>query len=368
MPSKKSFSSSNNRIAEVLQPFVDSCTLAGAVALVASKEGVLALETVGYADIAAKKPMQPDSFFWIASISKPITATALMMLVDEGKVSIEDPVETYVPEFKEVMVGIKQENDQILLKKPDRCITIKHLLSQTSGLPFMTPLEQPVMDKLPLADLVKLYALLPLLSEPGTQFQYSNENFSAAGRIIEIVSGMPYEDFLATRLFEPLGMKDTTFWPNDEQIGRQAKVYKPNEAKTALEESPIIYLNYPLSDRIRRHPTPGGGLFSTANDLSIFGRMILAGGVLDGKSYVSEASIREMSRRQTPGELAESYGLGWWTPDQTFDHGGAYATHLWLDPRKQLVTVLLMQHAGFPNPEDGQKIEGAFKEAAERMA
>ena len=342
--------------------------MAGAVALLASKDKVLALETVGYADVTAKKPMQPDNVFWIASVTKPITATAVMMLVDEGKLDLNDPVEKYLPEFKAQSVAVPQENGQVLLKKPDRCITIKHLLSQTSGLPFMTPLEQPVrMDRFSLADIVRLYALLPLLSEPGVKFQYSNENFGTAARVLEVVTGMAYEDFLSTRLFEPLCMKDTTFWPNDEQVSRLAKVYKPNDEKTALEEMPLVWLSYPLTSRIGRYPTPGGGLFSTASDISLFGQMFLNGGVFSGKRYLSEAAISEMTTRHT-GDNPESYGLGWWVGDGTFEHGGAYCTNLWVDSQKQIAMVLFTQHEGFLEEGGNKKFETAFRESAKAFA
>lgn len=367
MPQKTSSPSPTRHLVAGLQPFVDSNTLAGAIALVASKDCILALETVGYGDIAAKKPMQPDSLFWIASVTKPVTATAMMMLVDDGKVSLDDPVEKYLPEFADQTVAVKQENGQVLLKKPDRPITIRHLLSQTSGLPFMSPLEIPVMDRLSLSDIVRLYALLPLQTEPGVCFQYSNENFGTAGRIIEIVSGMPYEEFLSKRLFEPLGMVDTTFWPNEEQISRLVKVYKANEEKTGLVEGSITWLTHPLNDRIRRHPTPGGGLFSTVSDTATFGRMFLAGGVFEGRRYLSEAAIREMTTKQT-GDLPESYGLGWWTEGQAFGHGGAYCTNLWVNPEKQLAMVLFIQHSEFPNQMDCKVLENAFKEAAEKFA
>ena len=133
-------------VASSLQPFIDNHVLAGAVMLVASKDKVLSLEAVGYADIAAKKPMQTDNLFWIASMTKPITATALMMLVDEGKVSVDDPVEKYLPEFKGQMLAVEQEQGKAVLKKPAHPITVRNLLTHTSGLPFKSPVEEPTLD------------------------------------------------------------------------------------------------------------------------------------------------------------------------------------------------------------------------------
>jgi CubicO group peptidase (beta-lactamase class C family) len=364
-------------IAASLQPFVDSHTLAGAVVLVASKDKVLSLGAVGYADVAAKKPMQADSLFWIASQSKPMTAAALMMLVDEGKVNLDDPVEKYLPEFKGQMLAAEQDKDHVLLKNPARPITVKDVLSHTSGLPFMSRVERKI-DERPLREAVLSYALTPLKSEPGSKYDYSNAGINTAGRLIEVVSGMPYEEFMDKRLFKPLGMKDTTFWPSEEQVRRVAKSYKPNADKTGLEETPIGQLTYPLTDR-RRGPCPAGGLFSTAADVGIFCRMILAGGVYEGKRYVSEAAVRQMTSTQTGDLLSKGkgeggYGLGWSTTRKAggpadsvspgaFGHGGAQATNMWVDPPHQLITVFMVQHAGYPGT-DGGKILPTFTKAA----
>jgi CubicO group peptidase (beta-lactamase class C family) len=349
------------KIAAVLQPAVDNHTLAGAVTVVATKDEVLCVDTVGYADIGTKKPMQADNLFWIASQSKPITATALMMLVDEGKVSLDSPVESYLGEFKGQWLAAEEDANHLLLKKPSHPITVRNVLSHTSGLPFKSALEEPTLDQLPLAVAARSYAMTPLNFDPDSSYRYSNAGINTAGRIIEVVSGMAYEDFLDKRLFEPLGMKDTTFWPNEEQLSRLAKSYRPNAEKNDLEEIAIGQLKYPLSDR-HRQPMPAGGLFSTARDLSRFCQMVLNGGSLDGKRYLSEVAVKEMTRRQTPAALKESYGLGWSTGGGTFGHGGAYATNMSVDRERGLITIFLVQHAGSP---DAGKWNGAFIKAAQ---
>lgn len=346
------------KIANVLQPFVDSHALAGAVTLVASKDKVLSLEAVGYADIAARKPMKTDALFWIASQSKPITAAALMMLVDEGKVSVDDPVEKYLPEFKDQWVAVEQEKDHVLLKRPKHPITIKNVLSHTSGLPFKSPMEQPTLDLFPLAVRVASYAMLPLQFEPDTKYQYSNAGINTAGRIIEVVSGLSFEKFLDQRLFQPLGMKDTTFWPNPGQLKRLAKAYKP--VKDDLEECPITQLKYPLNDR-ERQSMPAGGLFSTATDLSLFYRMIANGGVFAGKRILSEQAVQQMTAKQT-GELPTPYGFGFSTGGGQIGHGGAYGTNSSLDREHGLITIFLVQHAGWS--KDGKLVLPAFQKAA----
>ena len=352
-----------NKLAAALWPAVENHTLAGAVVLVADKENVLSVETVGYADIDAQKPMQPDSLFWIASQSKPITATAFMMLVDEGRVKLDDPVEKYLPEFKKQWLAAEQDSDHVLLKKPSRPITVRNVLSHTSGLPFKSALEEPTLDQLPLAVSVRSYAMTPLDFDPDSSYRYSNAGINTAGRIIEVVSGMPYEDFLDERLFKPLGMKDTTFWPNAEQLTRLAKSYKPNADKSGLEEIKIGQLFYPLSDR-RRQPMPAGGLFSTARDVARFCQMVLNGGEWEGTRYLSAAAVKEMTTRQTPPTLKENYGLGWATGGDGFGHGGAHATNMSIDPGRGLITVFMVQHAGSP---DVGKLNGAFQAAAREV-
>jgi len=353
------------RFAPLLQPFVDSHSLAGAVTLVASKERVLAVEAVGFADVAAGRPLATDSMFWIASMSKPITGAAVMVLVDEGKVGLDDPVEKYLPEFRGQMVAVYQDDATRLLKKPRHPITVRNVLSHTSGLPFASTVEQPTLDGLPLQAATISYALTPLLFEPDTKYLYSNAGINAAGRIVEVVSGLPFERFVEERLFQPLGMTDTTFWPDERQLARLATSYRPKPGATApeLEAFEIKQLRYPLSDRATRHPMPAGGYFSTAADVGRFCRMLLGGGALDGRRVLSEAAVRQMTSRQTPEGIKEGYGLGFSTNGQTFGHGGAHATNMTVDPATGLATVWMVQHAGFPG--DGGTAQGEFQKAAQ---
>ncbi len=351
-----------SKISAALKPFIDSHSLAGAMTLVADKDRVLSLEAVGYADVAAHKAMSTDTLFWIASQSKPITATALMMLVDEGKIKLDDPVAKYLPEFNSLWVATEHDKDHLLLKRPSHPITVREILSHTSGMPFSSAMEQPTLDMLTLHDAVHSYAMTPLQTEPGTKYSYSNAGINTAGRLIEVLSGMPYAEFLQTRLFKPLGMKDTTFWPTKAQQTRLAKSYRPNATKTDLEETTVGQLHYPLDDRARQ-PMPAGGLFSTANDLSNFCRMILNGGTYKGKKYLSEESVKQMTSKQTGDSLPDGYGLGWSTGGGNFGHGGAFATNMNIDSNRGLITIWMVQHAGFPG--NGDQSSGAFRRAAE---
>lgn len=354
------------QISPQLQPFVDDGVLAGAVTLVATVDKELSMETVGYSDLDAKQPMRKDAMFWIASMSKPITGAALMMLVDEGKVKLDDPVEKYLPEFKGIMVVAERGSDRLVLEKPKRPVTVRNILNHCSGLAHFSPLETPTLDRWPLEARVRSYPLSPLMTEPDAKYAYSNQGINTAGRIVEVVSGRSFEEFLDQRLFKPLGMNDTTFWPNEEQLTRLAKTYKLNDA-SKLESMPIAYLSYPLNDK-SRGAMPGGGLFSTAHDVGLFGRMVLNQGEFGGKRFLSPESVKEMTSRQT-GDLPNSYGLGWAVdvaPGVGFGHGGAYATNLRVDPSKGLVMVFMVQYAG-KQTDIWKTVQPAFKQAAEKL-
>jgi len=347
-------------ITAILQPFVDGNILSGAVALVASKDAILSLDAVGFADITNGVPMAADAMFWIASQTKPMTATALMMLVDEGKISVEDPVEKHLPEFKGQMLAVEQDEEHANLRKPAHPITVREILNHTAGLPFSSPLELPTKDMLPIHIAVKSYAMCPLIFEPGTKYEYSNAGTNTVGRLVELLSGMPYEKFMDERLFRPLGMKDTTFIPNEEQARRLAKTYQPNTTETGLQEIPIRQLHYPLTDPARQ-PFPAGGLFSTAADVAHFCRMILNGGELDGRRYVSKESVAQMTRKQTAPTVEKSYGLGWDTENNVYGHNGANSTNMTIDPARGLITVFLVQHSGWHG--NGGQAQEMFKQA-----
>jgi CubicO group peptidase (beta-lactamase class C family) len=350
-------------LADVLKPFVNEGNLAGAVTLVANKDKVLDLGAVGFADIGAKEAMKPDAMFWIASMSKPITATALMLLVDEGAVKLDDPVEKYLPGFKLAMVAVEKDEDHVLLKKPKIAPTVRSCLSHTSGMPFGSLMEQPTIDVLPLEAAIRSYVLTPLSYEPHTKHVYSNAGINTAGRIVEVVSKMPFETFLDKRVFGPCGMTDTTFWPNAAQVKRLAKSYKPGPDKKGLEATTVGALKYPLSEKSNRFPCPGGGLFSTAADCAKFCQMLLNGGKVGDKTIISVESIAEMGKKQTPDPINVSYGLGWAVGPGWFGHGGAYATNMTIDTKRGLVYVFMVQHAGFPG--NGGQSQGVFRKAAE---
>ncbi|MCX6911188.1 MAG: serine hydrolase [Verrucomicrobia bacterium] len=380
-------------LAPVLQSLVDKRIAPGVVVLVADKEKVLDLEAVGYASLDAKTPMRTDCLFWIASMTKTFTAAALMMMVDEDKVNVSDPVEKYLPEFKGQMIA---GNDKTLAHPPKHPITITDILTHTSGLVLAN--EKTLKKEYSLATNVMHIAALPLRHEPGTQFAYNNCGINTAGRIIEVVSGISYADFVQHRLFDPLGMKDTTFWPTEEQAGRLARTAKRAADKQSLEEihhekglTPALIeklghgVKVPaqiladmggnmISNYANRYGEPAGGLFSTARDVGRFCQMVLNGGMHEGRHLLSERAIKEMTSIHTgsvPVNPQEAWGLGWAVKIRddegpsvgSFGHRGARRTAMWVDPKHQFAMVILVERFDMTGTEQ-KEFYGSFMKAA----
>jgi CubicO group peptidase (beta-lactamase class C family) len=346
-----------------MQEFVDRGEIAGAVTLVGRRDGVASVEAVGCQDLQKKIPMRPDSLFRIASMTKPVTSVGIMILVDEGKLSVEDPVEKYVPEFGDLR--LKSDATDGSPKKPARSIKIRDLLTHTSGLPGGLPpavADLYVKRDRTLAEAVKLFAKQPMEFEPGAKWAYCNIGIDTLGRIIEVASGQPYETFLKKRIFEPLGMVDTCFYPPAQQRLRVALTYGVEKGKLVASQRDIIGLPPGA-----KYPIPAGGLYSTAGDLARFYQMMLQRGTLAGRRILSPESVRTMTRVQT-GELAAGFtpgmgfGFGWGVVRKpegvtamlspgSFGHGGAFGTQGWIDPQKDLIMVLMIQRTGLPNAD-----------------
>ena len=357
--------------APLFQPLIDRGIIAGTVLLVGDRREVRSIETVGYADLETRRPMTGDTLFWIASTSKPLTGTLLMMLIEEGRLHPDDPIEKYLPEFKDLLVVAEQTDDRLVLTKPAHPITLRETLTHTSGLPFRSPVEHPSLDGLPLAVAVRSHAMMHLLFEPGTRYFYSNAGTNTAARLIEVVTGGSFEDFLQERLLDPLGMTDTTFWPDDEQVARLAKTYRltgTDDAPGTLEEMPVEYLLYPLTDRARRYGVPAGGLFSTARDCAAFARMIANLGALDGRRYLAEASVREMTSKHTGPDVAEEYGYLWHCGEGFWGHAGAYRNNLQVDPKTGLSFISMFASVGAGGAQIGEALKPWRTAALERFA
>jgi CubicO group peptidase (beta-lactamase class C family) len=354
-------------IGERLRPFVDGHEISGAVTLVATPDRIVHLDAIGKADIAAGKPMRPDSIFWIASMTKPVTAAAVLMMQDEGKLSVDDPVEKYLPEFKDLKTADG---------KPAR-VTIRHLLTHTSGMGELSPAEARGIKNL--AGLMPLYVAKPVRSEPGSKWVYCQSGINTAARVVEVVAGAPFDEFVERRLFGPLGMKDTTFYLSTEQLARLAKSYRRTE-RGELQVVESGFVNPKTATNRDRYPAANGGLFSTATDYARFCQMILNGGERDGRRYLKPESVKLMTTLQTGGlktgfTEGNGWGLGWCVVREpqgvtatlspgTHGHGGAFGTQAWIDPVKRRISILMIQRADFPN-SDGTEIRRSFHEAAD---
>ena len=362
-------------IGSAMQDMIGKNEIAGAVTVVVSKDKVLHLETTGFADVAGKRPMSPDTLFWIASMTKPVTGAAILMLQDEGKLTVGDPVAKHLSEF----AALKTPSG-----KPAN-LTIAQILTHTSGLGEAS--GPAAAQAKTLADLVPIWLAAPMQYEPGERWKYTQSGINAGARIVEVVSGMTFDVFVQKRIFDPLGMTSTTFYPADAQRARLATAYAKNKETGALEAVPPR----PDFGPRDRPPQGNGGLYSTATDYARFCRMLLNGGTLDGRRYLSAAAMSYLTTPQTGslptgffqndtfGNYGANYGWGITTSilrtphagvaamlsPGTYGHGGAWGTQAWIDPVKGVAYVLMVQRSNFAN-SDASEVRRAFQEAAAR--
>jgi CubicO group peptidase (beta-lactamase class C family) len=372
-PEALGFSSSRlARIAAWQQTEVDAGAFSGAVAAIARNGKVAYLRAVGFRDRAKTIPLQPDAIFWIASMTKPVTSVAAMMLVDEGKLDLAAPVHQYLPEIKDMMVGVETKDPVTgkitLVREPQkRPMTVEDLLRHTSGLVYFDKgttavhklyaegyFERYARDR-SLKDFVSGLARLPLAYQPGEVFEYAL-NLDVLGRVIEVVSGQPLDQFFDDRLFKPLGMVDTAFWVPLEKLSR-------------LVDSPAGESIYP--DRDVTKPTTmfsgGGGLVSTAADYLRFCQMLLNGGELDGVRILALATVRRMTTNSLPPGIriansggyvgrqgGATWGLGFAIRTDaasskvpgsvgSFTWNGLWGSYFWVDPAESLIAIQLIQ-------------------------
>jgi len=331
-------------VAAALQPYLDSYKMTGIIGIIADRNGKVHYKNlIGYADVEARKPIREDNVFWIASMTKMFAGASIMMLADEGKVSLDDPVTKFIPQLNKWMVVEEKDTNHVLLKPLVRPVTLRHLLSHTSGLTGQAELQQVTgSDSTPLKARALSSVTGPLQWQPGDKYAYGNQGMNIAARVVEIVSGLAYEEFLQKRFFDPLGMTETTFWPSDAQIGRLANAYGPNQDKTAFARGGIGFLTKPFSDRVHRFPEAGGGLFSTTHDIFRYGLMLANNGELDGKRYLSPAAMDELRKEQT-GATKVNYSLGYHLRNGLFGHDGAYGTDLSVNPKTGMIAIFMVQ-------------------------
>ena len=343
-------------IRPAMEDAVKAKQAAGIVTLVMEKGQLVHHEAVGMADITQGRAMDKDALFWIASMTKSVNGAAILCLVDDGRLSLDEPASKWLPDLAKVTVAGGA--------KPEKPITLRMLLSHTAGIAF--PPRKPTDGAISLKSYVASLIKTPLAFQPGSAYEYGFGP-TVAGRILEIVSGMKYEDFLRTRLFDPLGMKDTTFHPDEMRRVRIARTYKMDEDTHELVPG---YNPFVTSDASVQHmPEPAGGLFSTAADMGRFYTMVANAGEFEGKRILSSKAVQEMLTPVTVGGKQLNYSCGWMHNTETqrvcammpvgsHGHGGAFATNGWIDPTSGLVTVFMVQNVLVP---DSHKPRDAFQ-------
>jgi CubicO group peptidase (beta-lactamase class C family) len=380
------------RIATVVQKSIDDKRLAGAVTLVVRHGQIAWFKAQGQQDREAGKPMQPDTIFRICSMSKPIASVAVMMLYEEGHFRLEDPISKYLPEFKNPRILVKPSQGEPYTIPAAHEITIRDLLRHTSGLTYNWNSDLGPMYKdanvahgmLPydgtIGDSVERLAKLPLLFNPGDRWEYGL-SVDVLGRLVEVVSGKSFDEFLRSRIFEPLGMKDTYFFPPDAKLNRLATAYTYYPDKglsrfpdTPITEGPFTYsADYPYRGS-KKLFSGGAGLNSTAMDYARFCQMLLDGGKLGSVRLLSRKSVELMTHDQL-GKIApdQAFGLGFGidgvkaplaelgTPGE-FNWAGFFYTSFSVDPKEQMIVIFMGQlHPSGGLPLDHQVHDLAYQ-------
>jgi CubicO group peptidase (beta-lactamase class C family) len=355
------------RIHETMMQHIDAHDISGAVTLVARKGRIAHFEAHGLMDIDSKRPMQKDAIFRLASMSKPITGVAILMLMEEGKIRLTDPVSKFIPEFKNMKVAVVRESagggrgvaasaePQFYTIPANREITVRDLLSHVSGL-VSGPISSAEAVKLgrkptdTLADYIPRLGAVPLEFQPGSRWSYSpGAGFDTLGRIVEIISGQSFDQFLRQRIFDPLEMSSTTFYPGSDRALRVASMYR--KSGQGLEKQP--------NEPSKVYFSGAGGLSAPAEDYAQFGQMLSNGGVLNGKRLLSPKTVELMSSVHAPDTLqgrplGRSFGLSvqvvnnavvanFRVSDGSYGWDGAFGTHFWVDPKEKIVGIVMVQ-------------------------
>jgi len=359
------------RLKSVMQDYVEQQKLAGLTSVVARKGKVVHYEHYGMRNIETGKPIQSDTIFRIYSMSKPITSTAVMILYEEGLFQLNDPISKYIPEFKNVKVFKKVTTTGVELEDPIREITVRDLLIHTAGLTYgyfsNTPVDKMYLEAnllqldSTLKDMIPRLTELPLLYQPGTQWNYS-WSIAVLGYFIEVVSEMPFDKFLEEKLFKPLNMKDTGFTVPENKRDRLAEIYTPDGKGGLAVSGPFFRL---FSGGQPTLFTGGEGLVSTASDYMRFAQMILNKGELDGIRVLSPKTVDLMSMNHlskgmiinTPdGSEPKGWGFGLGFAVRTdvaqselvgsegeLTWSGAANTYFWIDPKEELIGLMMAQ-------------------------
>lgn len=345
--------SGTNYVREALQKVVDEGILPGAISVLYS-DGVQETCCLGYADVEAKRPIRTDNVFMQCSQTKGFCGVTMAKLVEEGKVSLDDPVSKYLPEFATLWIKETQTDSTIVLKKAHNVLTIRMVLNHTGGFPFECSAKRRDVrgggwsGGGPLRQIASVAAERPILFEPGTQVKYSNTGIDIAAAVIEVVTGMKWEQYLKKTVLDPLGMKSTWFWPTDKQLKTQIEmyeVYKDAPAKHLVEST---WQQRPYNDS-HVFASAGAGLWTTVDDQLKFYKMLMNLGVGDnGVRILKEETVKSILAVSTRPEGMEGYSLGLTAPvrdseDAWFGHGGAFGTNCMVNWHKKQLNLWVVQ-------------------------
>lgn len=368
---KKVADSKTTYAKEVLQPYVDSGELAGAIS-VFYKDGVQETCCIGYADVAAKRPIKLDNAFMQCSQTKGFCGVTIAKLVEEGKISLDDPVSKYLPEFKELWVQEYDKDGVRILRRAKNVLTVRMVLNHTGGFPFEASAKRNDVrgggwsGGAPIRQIASVAAASPIMFEPGTRELYSNTGIDIGAAVVEAVTGMKWENYLKQEVLDPLGMKSTWFWPTDKQIENKIEMYicKANAPAEWREEMP--WQQRPYNDS-HVFASAGAGLWTTAADQLKFYKMLMNLGMGDnGVRILKEETVKSILAVSTRPEKMSGYSLGLQAPvkdaeDAWFGHGGAWGTNCMVNWHKKQLKLWVIQCGGGPQPWNAQVGKAAEK-------
>ena len=355
--------------ADALKPYVESGELPGAIS-VFYQNGKQEVACVGYADVAAKRPIKMDDPYMQCSQTKGFCGVTIAILVEEGKISLDDPVSKYLPEFGTLWVKTSEKDGVRTLTKAKNVLTVRMVLNHTGGFPFEIPAKQGNIKGggwsggAPLRQTAVIAAACPILFEPGTKVQYSNTGIDIGAAVVEVVTGEKWENFLKRRVLDPLGMKDSWFWPTDAQLAHQVEMYTCQKGAPAKYQREASMQQRPYNDG-HVFPSAGAGLWTTANDQLKFYKMLMNLGVGEnGVRILKEETVKSILAVSTRPKGLGGYSLGLSAPeadgdDAWFGHGGAWVTNCMVNWHKRQLKLWAVQLTGGPRPWDAARAKAA---------
>ena len=365
---KRVIDSKTNFAREALQPYADSGQLPGAIS-VFYDDGVQETCCIGYANVEQKRPIRLDNVFMQCSQTKGFCGVTIAKLVEEGRLSLDDPVAKYLPEFGELWVLDTDKDGVRTLHRAKNVLTVRMVLNHTGGFPFECSAKRPDVrgggwsGGAPLRQVASIAAASPLMFEPGTRELYSNTGIDIGAAVVEVVTGMKWEEYLKKEVLDPLGMKSTWFWPTDKQLRTQVEMYETHNDGPATYKLEDGWEQRPYNDG-HVFASAGAGLWTTANDQLCFYKMLMNLGVGDnGVRILREETVRRLLAVTTRPDHLGGYSLGLNAPkvdgeNEWFGHGGAWGTNCMVNWHKKQLKLWVVQVTG-PQPWNAAKDRAA---------